>query len=72
MTTPVKQFQVGKQYTGRFACDSEQKLQIVVARRTAKTLTTWSGKLLRIGVHNDEEFVRPLGNYSMAPIIRAS
>lgn len=64
-------FQPGKTYETRSICDSNCIFSITVARRTAKTITTTSGKLLRISVYDGVEMVRPYGNFSMAPIIRA-
>jgi hypothetical protein len=65
-------FQIGKTYTARSACDHNCIFTVTVARRTAKTITTSSGKTLRIGQYDGAEFVRPLGTYSMAPIVRAA
>jgi hypothetical protein len=65
-------FQTGKTYTTRSACDHNCVFSITVAKRTAKTITTTSGKSLRVGSYDGAEFVRPMGNYSMAPIIRAA
>jgi len=64
-------FQSGKTYTGRSVCDYDCMFSITVKARTAKTIKTSDGKTFRIGMHDGCEFVRPMGNYSMAPIIRA-
>lgn len=66
------QFQTGKTYSTRSICDHNCIFSITVAARTAKTIRTSDGKTLRVGVYDNAEFVRPLGNYSMAPIIRAN
>lgn len=72
MNTNEHQFQAGRTYWGRFICNAESIISLTVAKRTAKTITTTDGKLLRVWVYAGEECVRPLGNYSMAPIIGAS
>lgn len=66
------QFQVGKTYSTRSACDQNCIFSITIASRSAKTVKTSSGKVLRIAEYDGAEFVRPLGSYSMAPIIRAA
>ena len=65
-------FQVGKTYTTRSACDHNCVFSVVVASRTAKTIKTADGKTLRIGMYDGAEFVKPMGSYSMAPIVCAS
>lgn len=67
-------FQAGKTYTTRSIGDHNCIISVTVASRTAKTIKTTSGKVFRISlsVYDDAEFVRPWGNYSMAPIVRAS
>lgn len=70
MTTA--QFQTGKTYITRSACDHNCVISVTVAKRTAKTLTTTDGKTLRVGVYDGAEFVKPWGSYSMAPIVRAN
>jgi len=66
------QFQVGKTYTTRSACDSNCVFSATITKRTAKTVTLSNGKTLRTSVYDNAEFVRPMGTYSMAPIIRAA
>jgi hypothetical protein len=68
----MNKFESGKTYATRFICDADSRLEITVASRTAKTIKTACGKTLRIGEYDGVEFVRPLGNYSMAPIVRAA
>lgn len=68
----MNNFQAGKTYTTRSACDQNCIFSITVAKRTAKTITTTTGKSLRVGVYDGAEFVRPMGSYSMAPIISAA
>jgi hypothetical protein len=67
----MKLFNVGKTYEGRSVCDSSCIFRFTVERRTRTTITTTEGKTFRISVRDDYEFVRPMGNYSMAPIIKA-
>lgn len=65
-------FATGKTYKTRSACDHNCIFEITVAARTAKTIRTTDGKTLRVSLtHDGVEMARPLGNYSMAPIIRA-
>ncbi len=64
------QFEAGKTYFGRSACDYDGIFQITVAKRTAKTVTTSAGKSHRVSEYCGVEQVR-LGSYSMAPIVAA-
>ncbi len=64
-------FEAGKSYQTRSACDHDCIFSITIASRTAKTVKTAKGQTLRVGTFEGSEFVRPMGNYSMAPIIRA-
>lgn len=65
-------FEVGSTYSTRSICDSECIVSLTVAKRTAKTITTKAGKVLRITSYNGVEQVKPWGSYSMAPIIDAT
>jgi hypothetical protein len=65
-------FTLGKTYTTRSICDHDCIIRVTVAKRTAKTITTDAGKVLRVGEYDGAEFVKPWGSYSMAPIVRAS
>ncbi len=67
----MKTFEPGKTYSTRSACDYNCIFSITVKSRTAKTLTTTKGQLLRISQFDGEETVKPQGSYSMAPIIHA-
>lgn len=72
MTT---RFQVGRTYQARSICDYDCIISVTVERRTAKRLTAKVGnavKTLGIGIHDNAEFVRPWGRYSMAPIVSAA
>lgn len=62
----------GRTYTTRSACDHDCIVSLTVAKRTAKTITTAAGKVLRISLYEGVEFVKPWGAYSMAPIVHAS
>jgi hypothetical protein len=68
----MNQFQVGKFYSTRSACDADCKIGMEIVKRTAKTVTVASGKSFRIFVYDGIECFRPWGNYSMAPIVRAA
>lgn len=67
----MNQFKAGSTYTTRSICDYDCIISITVAKRTAKTITTAEGKLLRIAAYDNAETVKPWGSYSMAPVIRA-
>lgn len=64
-------FQAGRSYYGRFIGDSDARITLTVASRTAKTIKTTAGKTLRVAEYGGAEFVKPLGSYSMAPVITA-
>ena len=68
----MQTFQVGKTYQTRSVCDHNCIIGLTVVRRTNKTITTKDGKTFRVSVFDNAEFVRPWGNYSMAPIVDAS
>ena len=73
-------FQVGATYTTRSICDYDCIYSVRILSRTAKTVTAdlegcggRGVKTLRIGrAHDGAEMFRPIGNYSMAPVIRAN
>ena len=67
----AKVFKTGEAYTTRSICDHDCIFSITIAKRTAKTVTTSQGKTLRISIYDNAERVKPLGSYSMAPIICA-
>lgn len=64
-------FEAGKTYSTRSACDQDCVIRVTVASRTAKTIKTAAGKTLRVGQYQGVEFVKPWGSYSMAPIVSA-
>ena len=68
-------FEPGKTYSTRSICDHNCIFSIKVLSRTAKTLKVIDPfnkpKTLRVSVWGDVEQVKPLGSYSMAPVIGA-
>ena len=73
----MKQFEIGKEYSMRSACDHECVWTYTVIARTAKTITITDGKetiKCRISKWSERlgaEMVHPLGQYSMAPSLSA-
>ena len=75
----MKRFEEGKRYEMRSICDYDCIWSYTVKARTAQTITLIDdhGKELKcriikaISQMNNREAVRPLGNYSMAPILMA-
>lgn len=65
-------FAPGTSYGTRSICDHDSIFSLTVAKRTAKTITTATGKTLRVSLYDGDECVWPMGRYSMAPIIRAN
>lgn len=75
MTTQIIQFEVGKIYATRSACDHDCIISVTVQKRTAKTvqvLLEGEVKSFRVSEYNGAEYIRPWGSYSMCPIIRAT
>lgn len=72
----MSKFEANNTYTGRFICNSDSTVDITIIKRTAKTIVAIvedeGEKRLRIQEHDGVEFVRPLGNYSMAPRVYAA
>ena len=76
----MTQFEVGKTYQTRSACDYDCFYTITVVKRTQKTITVAgngliNGKTLRIKPYvldGSIESVEPLGRYSMSPVIKAN
>jgi len=64
-------FEAGKTYWTRSICDHDCIIRVSVVSRTAKTIKTDKGKVLRIATYNGVEQVKPWGSYSMAPIVGA-
>lgn len=73
MTT--KTFKPGNTYSCKSVCDQGCIFSITIASRTAATVTTDKGKVLRIAKNEtawrNAETVFPFGRYSMAPAISA-
>lgn len=75
----MTKFETGKTYTMRSACDHECVWAYTVTARTAATITLAdeAGKIIKCRINkaisemDNRECVRPLGAYSMAPILRA-
>ena len=70
----TKQFEVGKTYSTRSACDYDCIFTFTVTKRTAKTVTVRSnlGEVARkVRVYDGAEHLYPHGIYSMAAIISA-
>ena len=74
----MKKFEIGNTYTARSACDHNCVWTYKVSSRTESTITVTDGKetkKLRIvkalSAYDNREVVRPLGNYSMCPLLRA-
>ena len=75
----MKKFEEGKSYEMRSVCDHECKWSYTVKARTASTITLIDEKgkeikcriIKAISEMDNREAVKPLGNYSMCPILRA-
>ena len=74
----MKKFEVLKSYTMHSPCMHDCEWTFTVIKRTEKTVTLLDGEktyTCRINKYlserNEAETVFPLGNYSMAPILRA-
>jgi len=70
----MKNFEIGKTYYFYFANNTDNKNTFEIVGRTAKTVkVVVDGKVKSCRVKNDDngELVLPLGNYSMAPVLRA-
>ena len=77
----IVKFETGKTYYTRSACDHNCVFTVKVLGRTAKTIKALVNgsnvKTLRVSEYHDRsgldhiEEVKPLGSYSMAPIVSA-
>ena len=72
-------FETSKTYSAKSICDHNCIWEITVLSRTAKTIKIkklinddGKPKTLRISMWDGVETVKPLGSYSMAPMIRAA
>lgn len=68
-------FIVGRKYYMRSACNYDCMWKYTVVDRTAKTVTLEddNGKMIkcRLSEYDGAERCKPLGSYSMAPVLRA-
>ena len=70
----TKQFQIGRTYFDRSACDYDCIFSFTILARTAKTVTIENhGKIPKRGltVYDGVEQFKPFGTYSMCAIVRA-
>ncbi len=70
----MSKFEIGKTYSTRSVCDCECIFSFEVLKRTAKQLTLKHGnEIFKRGVYlyNSVEHCRPMGYFSMCPIIEA-
>ena len=69
----MKTFEINKEYSGRYVSDWNAVIKIKVIKRTAKTITFLEDdetRTKKIRNDSESEYIK-LGDYSMAPIIRA-
>jgi hypothetical protein len=70
----MKQFETGKTYSARSIGDSDCVFSFTILKRTAKYITIKAqGEIKRVCIYEYDgaENARPLGNYSMCPVIKA-
>lgn len=74
----MKQFEVGKRYSMTSVCDHNCVWTYTVISRTANTVTITDGRetmtrriVKGLSEYRGAETVRPLGNYSMCPLLSA-
>ena len=67
----MNEFKTGQTYSVRSICDHECIFSETIKARTAKTVTTTEGKTFRLFTRGTAEAFRPLGNYSMCPVLTA-
>ena len=76
MEQNISTFQVEERYFCRFACSYDTVLIWTVIKRTASFVTmhnpTFGTKRTKVYLFGNEEHVRPLGSYSMAPVVGAN
>jgi len=71
----MKMFREGQTVASRSICDSDCIFRGEILKRTEKTVTvkTVQGvKRCKIHIYDEEEFIYPFGQYSMAAIFKAS
>lgn len=68
-------FEIGKTYACRSICDWDCIFEFEVVARSAKRLIIKDDlrgeRKVGVKIFNDEEYCKPLGSYSMAPVLRA-
>lgn len=74
----MTQFIIGNTYSVRSICNHDCVWTYKVISRTASTITVTDGKEVKklriikgLSGMDGREIVRPLGNYSMCPLLRA-
>ena len=74
----MTKFEIGKQYSMTSPCDHNCVWNYTVISRTASTITITDGKetktcriVKQLSEYRGTETVRPLGNYSMCPLLSA-
>ena len=74
----MTKFEIGKQYSMKSPCDHDCVWTYTVIGRTASTITITDGKetktcriVKQLSEYRGAETVRPLGNYSMCPLLSA-
>ena len=74
----MTKFEIGKQYSMTSPCDHNCVWHYTVISRTASTITITDGKetktcriVKQLSEYRGTETVRPLGNYSMCPLLSA-
>lgn len=74
----MRKFETGKTYTTRSIGDHDCVWSYTVTERTAQTVTLSDGKktikckiVKQLSEYRNAETVRPLGNYSMCPLLSA-
>lgn len=74
----MTKFEIGNQYSMTSPCDHNCVWNYTVISRTADTITITDGKetktcriVKQLSEYRGTETVRPLGNYSMCPLLSA-
>lgn len=74
----MRKFEIGNQYSMRSICDHECVWTYTVTARTESTITITDGKEVKtcrivkdLSQYRNAETVRPLGKYSMCPLLSA-
>lgn len=74
----MTKFEIGRTYSMTSACDHNCEWTYTVTARTAQTITITDGEETKrcriskkISEWNGQETIFPLGQYSMAPMLRA-